>query len=109
MEARRRYMKSILVPIGGSETDEALFETELAAARPFCAHLQFLHVRVSAGQAAINIPHIEFAMGRALSSALGELDHRAKIRSAAAVQHFNDFCKRSSIEICATPRHADGV
>jgi nucleotide-binding universal stress UspA family protein len=102
-------MKSILVPIGGSETDGPLFETALAAALPFCSHLQFLHVRVPAGQAAANIPHTEFAMGRALSSALGELDHKAKIRSAAAVQHFRDFCMRSRIEICGTPRRTTGV
>lgn len=102
-------MKSILVPIGGSETDEPLFETALAAARPFCGHLQFLHVRVSAGQAAANIPHTEFAMGRALSSALGELDHKAKARTAAAAQHFRDFCMRSTIEICGTPRRTAGV
>src|SRR5215467_3048861 len=102
-------MKSILVPIGGSETDESLLEIALAAARPFSGHLQFLHVRVSAGQAAANIPHTEFAMGPALSSALGELDHKAKIRSAAAVQHFHDFCMRSRIEISDTPRRAGGV
>jgi hypothetical protein len=102
-------MKSILVPIGGSETDESLFETALAAARPFCGHLQFLHVRVSAGQAAANIPHTEFAMGRTLSSALGKLDHKAKARTAAAAQHFRDFCMRSRIEICGTPCRTAGV
>jgi nucleotide-binding universal stress UspA family protein len=102
-------MKSILVPIGGSETDEPLFETALAAARPFCGHLQFLHVRVSAGQAAVNTPHTEFAMGPALSSALDELDHKAKIRSDAAVQHFRHFCMRSMIEISGTPGRTAGV
>jgi nucleotide-binding universal stress UspA family protein len=102
-------MKSILVPIGGSETDEPLFETALAAARPFCGHLQFLHVRVSAGQAAVNTPHTEFAMGPALSSALDELDHKAKIRSDAAVQHFRHFCMRSMIEISGTPGRTAGI
>jgi nucleotide-binding universal stress UspA family protein len=102
-------MKSILVPIGGSETDEALFETALAAARPFCGHLQFLHVRVSAGQAAVNTPHTEFAMGPALSSALEKLDHKAKIRTAAAVEHFREFCLRSMIEIWEAPRRTAGV
>jgi nucleotide-binding universal stress UspA family protein len=102
-------MKSILVPIGGSETDESLFETALAAARLFRGHLRFLHVRVSAGQAAVNTPHTEFAMGPALSSALGELDHKAKIRSAAAVQHFRQFCMRSRIEISETPGRTASV
>jgi nucleotide-binding universal stress UspA family protein len=102
-------MKSILVPVGGSETDGPLLETALAAAQPFCGHLQFLHVHVSAGQAAANIPHTEFAMGGALSSALRELDHKAKTRSAAAVQHFRDFCMRSGIEITGTPHRTAGV
>ena len=47
-------MKSILVPFSGSDTDRPLFETALAAARPFSGHLQFLHVRVGAGEAAVN-------------------------------------------------------
>jgi nucleotide-binding universal stress UspA family protein len=102
-------MKSILVPVGGSETDGPLFETALAAARPFCAHLEFLHVRVPAGQAAANVAHTEFAMGPALSSALAELDHKAKSRCAAAVQHFRDFCVRSRIEITGAPRRTAGV
>jgi nucleotide-binding universal stress UspA family protein len=102
-------MKSILVPVGGSETDGPLFETALAAARPFCSHLEFLHVHVSAGQAAANIPHIEFAMGQALSSVLAELDHKSKTRSAAAAQHFREFCMRSRVEISGTPCGAAGV
>jgi len=102
-------MKSILAPVGGSETDGPLFETALAAARPFCGHLEFVHVHVPAGQAAANIAHTEFAMGPALSSALAELDHKAKTRSAAAVQHFSDFCVRRRIEISGTPRRTAGV
>src|SRR5215471_4442553 len=102
-------MKSILVPVGGSETDGPLFETALAAARPFCGHLEFLHIHVSAGQAAANIPHTEFAMGPALSSALAELDHNSKTRSATAAQHFREFCIRSRVEISGAPPGAVGV
>jgi hypothetical protein len=58
-------MKSFHVPIGGSETDEPLFETALAAARRFSGHLQFVHVHVGAGQAVVHTPHTEFAMGDA--------------------------------------------
>jgi nucleotide-binding universal stress UspA family protein len=102
-------MKSILVPTGGSETDSALFETALAAARLFSSHLQFLHVHIGAGEAALNVPHTEFAMGPALSNALEQLDQNAKIRSATASQHFRDFCTRSSIEICDVPANATGI
>jgi hypothetical protein len=50
-------------------------------------------------------------MGPALSSALGELDHKAKIRSAAAVQHFHDFCMRQDRNIRHTSARwgSDGI
>ena len=99
-------MKSILVPIGGSESDGSLFETALAAARLFSSHLQFLHVYIGAGEAAANMPHTEFAMGPALSGALEQLQHDADIRSATAAQHFREFCARSAVEIGDKP--ADG-
>ena len=102
-------MKSVLVPIGGSDTDASLFETALAAARPFSSHLNFLHIHVGPGQAAANTPHAEFAMGPALSNALRDFEAQAKARSAAAAQHFRDFCLRSSVEICDVPASAKGV
>jgi nucleotide-binding universal stress UspA family protein len=102
-------MRSILVPIGGSETDHPLFETALAAARPFAAHLQFVHVHVGAGEAAVHVPHAAFAMGPALSNALSDLDAEARFRSAAAAQHFRDFCLRSKVEIRDAPEQSKGV
>jgi nucleotide-binding universal stress UspA family protein len=102
-------MKSILVPIGGSQTDEPLLETALAAARPFAGHLQFLHIHVGAGQAAVNMPHTGFAMGPALATALKEFDDTAKTRSAVALQHFRDFCSRASIEIRDEPSAKAGI
>jgi len=39
-------MKSFLLPIGGSDTDEALLATALAAAQPFASHMNSLHVHV---------------------------------------------------------------
>lgn len=102
-------MKSILVPIGGSQTDQPLLETALAAARPFASHLQLLHIHVGAGQAAVNMPHTGFAMGPALSAALKEFEETARTRSAVAVQHFRDFCARAEIEICDEPNAKPGV
>ena len=74
-------MKSFFVPIGGSDTDEPLFATALAAARPFASHMNFFHVHIGAGQAAVNEPHTTFAMGPALSNALKDLDAKAQDRS----------------------------
>jgi nucleotide-binding universal stress UspA family protein len=102
-------MKSFLIPIGGSDTDASLFETALAAARPFSSHMNFLHIHVGPGQAVANTPHAAFAMGPALSNALRDLDAQAKTRSAAAAQHFRDFCARSTVEISDVPGNAKGV
>jgi hypothetical protein len=48
-------------------------------------------------------------MGPALSNALRDFEAQAKARSAAAAQHFRDFCLRSSVEICDVPASAKGV
>jgi len=45
-------IKTILVPTGGSDTDFVVFETALAVAQLFRAHLEFFQVRVDAGEAA---------------------------------------------------------
>jgi len=68
----------------------------------FSAHLEFLHMRVSPGQAA-RYSHAEFARGPALRSALELLNSKAKSFSALATDHVRDFCARSMIEFCDTP------
>jgi nucleotide-binding universal stress UspA family protein len=102
-------MKSLLIPIGGSDTDASLFETALAAARLFSSHLNFLHVHIGPGEAARNMPHTGFAMGPALSSALREFDTKAQTRSELAARHFREFCAEATVEICDAPGRADAV
>jgi nucleotide-binding universal stress UspA family protein len=102
-------MKSFLVPIGGSGTDEAVLRTALAAARPFAAHLQFLHIRVGVGEAAQHIPHMGYASGAALRGALQELETQSQDRSAAALQHVVDFCGRARIEFSGAVADARAV
>lgn len=103
-------MKTILVLTGGSETDEAVFDTALAAARPLGAHLEFLHIRVGLEEAAGFTPHIDFARGDALGEALDRLlQTETEIRSLAAARHFRRFCQDESIEIACAPSHSRGV
>src|SRR5438067_1957230 len=102
-------MKTFLVPAGGADGDQAVFETALAAARPVAAHLNFLHVRIGAGQAALNSPHTDFATGPALGGALEELETEAKTRSITAAQHVREFCVRSKIPICEAPSSSTEV
>jgi hypothetical protein len=102
-------MKSFLIPIGGSDTDEPLFASALAAAGPFASHMNFFHVHIGPGQAAANEPHAAFAKGPALSSALKDLDPKAQIRSTLAAQRFHEFCTRSGVAICDAPGLTKGV
>jgi nucleotide-binding universal stress UspA family protein len=96
-------MRSFLIPIGGAGSDESIFETALAAARPFAAHLNFMHIHVDAGQAAAHSPHADFASGPALRDALAELVVEAENRTSNAAQHVRDFCARSNVAICDAP------
>ena len=102
-------MKSVLVPVGGSDTDEVVFATALAAAMPFSAHLHFVHINVDSGQAAINTPHVEFASGAALVDALGQLQSKADNRSAAAARHVQAFCTRAEVDMVDVPRASNAV
>lgn len=96
-------MKSILVPVAGSDNDEAVFQTALAAARPLSAHLDFFHVHVSVAEAARHTPHVDFATGPALRHALTELHAEASTRSALARRHVDEFCQRSGVVMVDEP------
>jgi nucleotide-binding universal stress UspA family protein len=97
-------MKTILVPVGGSDTDAAAFETALTVARQLTGHLEFLHVRVGRADAVLNTPHIEFARGAALAHAIDDLEQRSQARAVAAERHVREFCAREGIELVDAPR-----
>ena len=101
-------MKSILVPTGGSATDQVVFETALAVAKPLGAHLVFLHIRMQAGQAAPHTPHVAFARGAALTNALDELTKQGETRATAAKENVLAFCRASQIELRDTLRDDRG-
>jgi nucleotide-binding universal stress UspA family protein len=102
-------IRTILVPVGGSETDQAVFETALAVARPMLAHLEFLHIHVGPGEAALHTPHVDFARGAALRNALRNLDEMAARRAALAERNVSDFCARSNIDLVEKPRASCAV
>ena len=96
-------MKTILVPAGGSDSDLGIFETALAAARPFAAHLDFYHVKVDAGEAVVNTTHAGFAMGPGLQNTLELLHSDAEARAAAARAHVEQFCTQNNIPMRERP------
>jgi nucleotide-binding universal stress UspA family protein len=102
-------MKTILVPIGGGSVDAMVLETALAVARPLSAHLELLHVRVGAAEAARHTPHLDFARGAGLTGALDGLRARAERRSTTAEHNVRDFCATHDIEMVEAPRPARSV
>lgn len=99
-------MKTILVLVGGSATDDVVSNTALAAARPLRAHLEFLHVRVGPGEAAAFTPHVEFARGAGLREAFDRMESEAESRSTTARHHFERFCAQQAIAVADTPAAA---
>lgn len=102
-------MKTILVPVGGSETDHAVFAMALAAAKPLAAHLEFLHIRVPPSEAAVYTPHIDFARGAALRETVSRLETDMERRSVAAERHFRRFCEQEGIVVRDTPPLAPSI
>jgi nucleotide-binding universal stress UspA family protein len=92
-------MAVILVPAGGGESDAAVFETALTAARPLSAHLRFFHVRVRPGEAVEHTPHAEFAIGPAVCNELDRLQSQSELRARAALRHVEEFCGISEVRI----------
>jgi nucleotide-binding universal stress UspA family protein len=92
-------MAVILVPAGGGESDVAVFETALAAAKPLSAHLRFFHVHVRPGEAAEHTPHAGFAIGPAVRNELDRLRLQSEVRARTALRHFEEFCGNSGIPV----------
>ncbi len=95
-------MMTILGLIGGGDRDEVICRTAFAAAVPLSAHLDFLHVHVSAGIAARYDEPAQFAMGAGIERALDGLDSKAQKFSKAAADHVRKFCANSKIEMQET-------
>jgi nucleotide-binding universal stress UspA family protein len=91
-------MKNILALIGGGPRDQVIFDTALAAAMPFAAHVNFLHIHVTAGEAALGT-RTEFAVGPAVGNALRHLAERARTYSSLAADHIRDLCENSVVPI----------
>jgi nucleotide-binding universal stress UspA family protein len=102
-------MKTILVPIGGGESDAAVMQAALAIAEPLAGHLRFLHVAVSPGDAARHTPHVDFARGAAIHGALAELEHDARTRSRNASERVHEFCGRHNLPLGVAPGERHGV
>jgi nucleotide-binding universal stress UspA family protein len=96
-------MKTILVPVSGGDTDAVVLETALAVAQPLAAHLELVHIRLSAAAAALHTPHVGFARGAALRAALDDLAQRGRDRALASARHVREFCARHKVDLVEQP------
>ena len=96
-------MKTILGLIGGGERDAVILQTAFAAAAPLSAHLDFLHIHVSAGNAAQYDDAVQFTVGAAIGDSLDELTSKAQKFSKLAANHVHEFCASLKIEIGEPP------
>jgi nucleotide-binding universal stress UspA family protein len=93
-----RLIKTILVPVTGSDADNAVFASALAVARPFSAHLNFLHVRIDAASMAVTMS--SEGGGSVLVGGLVErLEEQADLRESRARVLFDQFCAREGLAI----------
>src|SRR5690242_7604391 len=101
-------MKTILTCIGGSERDEVILQTALAAAIPLSARLDLLHAHVPSIMAAQHTK-LDFAPAGVLSQELTRLDRDAKNYSVRAADHVRAFCANHGIEMDGGVASSQGV
>ncbi|MCW3477112.1 universal stress protein [Limobrevibacterium gyesilva] len=89
--------KHVLVPATGADSDKAVFETALLAARPFGAHLEFLHVRVDVTDVVVAMTAGGIGGGGAIQSVIDRLEAENKALEQKAWQAFSSFCAEAGI------------
>jgi nucleotide-binding universal stress UspA family protein len=100
-------IKTILVPSTGRDTDNAVFASALAVARPFAAHLDVLHVRVDAAAMAVTMA-AEAGGATMVGGLINQIEAEAAQREETAKQLFERFCEREGLAIGDTPPGPSG-
>jgi nucleotide-binding universal stress UspA family protein len=95
-------IKTILVPATGSDSDSAVFGSALAVARPFCAHLDFLHVRIDAAAMAVTMSS-EGGGSVMVGGLVERLDEESELREKRARALFDRFCADEGLAIADAP------
>ena len=90
--------KHILVPATGTGIDTAVFETALLAARPFNAHLEFLHVRIDSADVAVAMTASGMGLGAQTEELVARIEAEDNTYEQNAWQQFTAFCTRAGIQ-----------
>jgi nucleotide-binding universal stress UspA family protein len=89
--------KQILVPATGTAADAAVFQTALLAARPFGAHLEFLHIRIDSADVAVAMTAGGIGLGAETASLVARIEAQDDTHEQKAWQEFTAFCTRTGI------------
>jgi nucleotide-binding universal stress UspA family protein len=95
-------IKTLLVSVTGSDTDDLVFTSALAVARAFAAHIDFLHVRLDPAEVATMMAS-EGASGAVVSGLFDRLAAGAAEREQRAETSFQSFCRRENLPIVEAP------
>jgi nucleotide-binding universal stress UspA family protein len=93
-----QMIKTILVPANGNDTDAGVFASAVAVARPFGAHLDFLHVRIDAATFAATITP-EVGSAQVVADLIKRMEEESQQAEERAKQHFERFCGREGMAI----------
>lgn len=100
-------IKTMLVPVAGSETDRVVLSLALRLARPLQAHLEFLHLRVGPEEVAARAK--ELALYGSMPEVLNQLQCGQMDVATSAINYVQRFCSEHGIPQPALPNSATGV
>jgi nucleotide-binding universal stress UspA family protein len=92
-------IKYVLVPATGSDVDQTVFRTALAVARPWAAHIEFLHVRIDVEQVLAAMSSTDIGGGLGYSGTFVSLEMEATARQEAAEHVVRKFWSREQIPL----------
>ncbi len=89
--------KHVLVPATGYATDDAVFATALLAAKPFGAHIEFLHAKVDVTEVVVAMSAGGVGGGGAVQGVVDKLEEDAKSQEQKAWNAFTRFCESNGL------------
>ena len=92
----------ILVSATGAPTDEPVFRTALALARPSASHLAFLHVRLDMQHALLSMAGSDLA-GSGYNGVVDSVQHEVEARERRAHESVAAFCARERVALATVP------
>lgn len=96
-------MKSILVAVSGTKSDDAVLDAAFAIAKPLAGHLDFIHIPLNEIDPWDYNRHIEFARGESVETALRETLLNTHDAVTKARAHVQDYCAKKKVLMASSP------